>query len=147
MPKRMASNSFMARTTVIPAETYYTVGRHYEEISEIPNLQSPHGSETIVEDLSQNLRYLDALAYQTERKPPPKTKPPPPPRNLLANSPDSGKSGTNSDPVSPGFQDDSSSTTESELEKIHQENGEQHMPRPRPGDIGGRESGYFTGIS
>uniref|UniRef100_A0A914E519 Uncharacterized protein n=1 Tax=Acrobeloides nanus TaxID=290746 RepID=A0A914E519_9BILA len=147
---RSPSNNFVSRNTSIriPHEAYYTLGRHYEEISENPN-QSPHGSDTIFEDLSQNLRYF-TFAYHTERKPPPTTKPPSPPRkpgSLLAISPDSGKSGTNSNPISQGFEDDLSSSTEPELEIISQENEEQHMPRSRLGDIGGRESGYGTGTS
>lgn len=150
MPKRMSSNNFVSRTAAIriPSDAYYTVDRYYEEIAENVDYPSPHGSDTIFEDLSQNLRYLDALAYQTERKPPPATRPPPPPANsgsLLANSPDSGKSGTNSGPVSPEFQDDLSSFTEPDLEKIDQNHEEQHMLRSK--DIGGRESGYGTGTS
>jgi hypothetical protein len=149
MPKRMPFNNFVARNAAIrmPPEAYYTVGRHYEEISETPMNQTLYGSDNTVVGLSQNLRYFDALAYQTERRPPPTTRPPPPPENprgLLANSPDSGKFVTNSSsgPVSPGFRDDLSSSTEPELERINKENEEQYMPRSRLGDIGGRESGY-----
>uniref|UniRef100_A0A914ES85 Uncharacterized protein n=1 Tax=Acrobeloides nanus TaxID=290746 RepID=A0A914ES85_9BILA len=147
MPKRIPSNNFVTRNTAIriPTEVYYTVGRHYEEIAETTSNQPPHLFDSFVEDINQNLRYFDA--YQIDRKPPPTSRPPPPPGSLLANSPDSVNSGTNSGRVSPGFRDELSSSTEPELEKFNQENEEQHLPRSRLGDIGGRESGYGTGTS
>lgn len=142
----MHSNNFTPRTAAIriPSDAYYTVGRHYEEIPDVHCQQSSPNSDTVFEDLSQNLRFLDALAYQSERKPPPTCRPPPPPRNQI--SPDSEKAGTNSGPISPGFQDDLSSSTEPELEKIHQLHEEIPVIRSRM-EIGGRESGYGTGTS